>query len=922
MQNDALTAIFDRHWSAILQADQKILPLISSWPEESKKQFFSQFQQVLISSDFVVHTWCALPEKINVLIEKKILWQKIDRARIQQELAIISAAPSEQELLQLLRQYRNIAMVRIIWRMITKESDLEETLADLTALADESIDLCVRYYIKAYQAEWGLAYAENGQPMSLVVLGLGKLGASELNLSSDVDLVFAFETDGVTQEGRLKLEHSAYFIRLGQKIIHALNQITADGFVFRVDMRLRPYGQSGALALSFDAMENYYEQQGREWERYAFIKARIVAGDQIAGAQLLKNLKPFVYRRYIDYGVYASLRAMKQLIQMEVQRKGIETDIKVGAGGIREIEFFAQVFQLLRGGREPQLQSNHLLTTLAVLEKIQLIPPAVHQSLREAYIFLRHLEHRLQAINDQQTQSLPSDGLIQLRVAYAMGFDSWSALQVVLDHHRQQVSEQFQQIIQPVKEETPIELANADQHEKVQQFLESRLIQQLHPVGRERLDKLMPRLLTQVMQHVQAEIILPRVLTLLEAIVRRSAYLALLNENPRALDLVIELCAASPWVAEQLTQKPVLLDDLLSRPLLSAAPDLLSLKTAAHQELSSVVKNDLEAFMEALRHFKNAQVMQIIVAEIQQTLPLMKVSDALTWTAEAILSEALAQVWRETLERWGGDVDSEPDLIIVAYGKLGGLELGPDSDLDLVFIHPEKLAVKLEKPVEPEVFYTRIVQRLIHVLTAHTASGTLYEVDLRLRPSGASGLLVTHAEAFRHYQQHSAWTWEHQALVRARVVAGSTVLANWFNQLRKEVLMQKRAEPQLRQQVVDMRVKMRQHFGPVAAGQFDLKQGQGGIVDLEFLVQFAVLNWAQQYPELTTYTDNIRILESLAQVKLLSAEIAQALRETYISYRAMGHRLTLQNQPLQVSDEYFVQERAQVNQLWQVWLKN
>lgn len=939
-------------------------PAVAGWASAR----WQAFDRVLALSDFVAEQARRDPALLMGLVHSGDLDRPMAPGELRAQVAsAVAQASSEDELGGQLRQQRNRQQVRIIWRDLNRQADLAQTCRDLSELADACIDEGYRWLYPRHCQQFGVPTGRrSGTPQHMVVLGMGKLGAGELNLSSDIDLIFGYPEGGETVGAKRALDNQEFFIRLGQRLIKALDPVTVDGFVFRVDMRLRPYGSAGALVLSFNALEQYYQDQGRDWERYAMIKARVVAGDAEAGAQLLEMLRPFVYRRYLDFSAIEALRTMKQLIQQEVRRKGMANNIKLGSGGIREVEFIAQAFQLIHGGRDLSLQQRPLLSVLATLEGQGYLPPAVVAELREGYQFLRYTEHALQAIADRQTQTLPDDQRDQARVAAMLGYDSWAAFHDQLMQWRERIAWHFRQVIAdpdddagteredivgaqwlPLWEDNQAEEAAcrqlqqagfADPQRAFKQLADLRgsgLLRAMQRIGRERLDAFIPRLLAQAVEHAQPNLVLERVLPLVEAVARRSAYLVLLTENPDALRQLLVLCAASPWIAEQIARFPLLLDELLNEGRLFNPPQAPELKAELRERLARIPEDDLEQQMEALRHFKLAHSLRVAASEIAGTLPLMKVSDYLTWLAEAILEQVLALAWRQTTARHG--VPRRPDgrlcdpaFAIVGYGKVGGLELGHGSDLDLVFIHEGDPQAETDgaKPLDGAQFFTRLGQRIIHLLTAQTNSGQLYEVDMRLRPSGAAGLLVSSLGAFERYQLREAWTWEHQALVRARVLVGDSEVAAGFERLRGRVLGQARDETELREQVGHMRAKMRDNLGTRAteAGRgahafepqaaFDLKQDAGGIVDIEFMVQYAALAWSGAHPALLRYTDNIRILEGLEQAELLPSSDATQLREAYKAYRAAAHRQALQKQPSKVPGDQFEAERRAVMRIW------
>ena len=947
--------------SRLDEAGQRAL---AAWPPARH----AALTRVLAASDFVAEQAARDAPMLLELAGSGELERSLAAGELRGQLEqALAGCASEDDLARSLRRYRNRQQARIIWRDVNRLADLAETCRDLSELADASIDLAYHWlYARQCEQSGTPVGARSGAPQHLVVLGMGKLGAHELNLSSDIDLIFAYPEGGETTGARRSLDNQEFFTRVGQKLIKALDAVTVDGFVFRVDMRLRPYGSSGPLVYSFNAMEQYYQDQGRDWERYAMIKARVVAGDQATGAQLQQMLRPFVYRRYLDFSAIEALRTMKQLIQQEVRRKGMTENIKLGAGGIREVEFIAQAFQLIHGGRDLSLQQRPLLKVLATLAGQGYLPAPVVDELTAGYRFLRYLEHALQAIADRQTQMLPDGELERARVAFIMGFPGWNALLDRLAYWRGRVDFHFRQVIADPEDEAGANLAgvgdewlplwqnaleaDAAQHQlveagfadgvvawqRIEGLQHSSSVRAMQRLSRERLDAFMPRLLAAMVAHGNPDLLLERLLPLVEAVARRSAYLVLLSENPGALERLLTLCAASPWVAEQIARFPLLLDELLNEGRLYSPPGKAELTAELRERLTRIPEDDLEQQMEALRHFKLAHGLRVAASEIAGSLPLMKVSDYLTWLAEAILEQVLQLGWRQVAQRHGyprradGSVASEPDFIIVGYGKVGGIELGHSSDLDLVFVHSGDQQTETDgaKPIDSAQFYTRLGQRIIHLLTAQTASGALYEVDMRLRPSGVSGLLASSLAAFERYQESEAWTWEHQALVRARKLTGSDAVAAQFEQIRARVLGRERDGAALRAEVGEMRAKMRDNLGSKstlggtapeafeAAATFNLKHDAGGIVDIEFMVQYAVLAWSRQYPELLRFTDNIRILEGLEQAGLIASSDVRLLQEAYKAYRAAAHRLALQKQAGSVGGDHFHEERRGVMRIW------
>ena len=960
----ALQPNLDRLQDAFAEAD--LMAAVAALDTQTLRQL----EACVLASDYVVDQLVRYPRLLLQLVDSGDLLSRYGNDRYRSALQTqLAGAQDEAAVARVLRQFRRREMVRIIWRDSCGLADFQETVGDLSHLADACIDGALDKLYGWMEPEFGLPYyhpspspsSQQGQPMPMVVLGMGKLGACELNLSSDIDLMFAYAHEGETRGGRRSLAHRDFFTRLGQKLIKALDENTVDGFVFRVDMRLRPYGSSGALALNFRAMESYYEEQGREWERYAMIKARAIGSDNGDGDELLRRLRPFVYRRYVDFGVIESLRELKKLINQEVLRKGNEDNVKTGAGGIREVEFIAQVFQLIRGGQDVALQQRNLMQVMGIIRDLELLPAAVIQSLCDDYVLLRNVEHRIQALQDRQTQLLPTDPLQQARIAVGMGYADWAGFYQVLGQARQRVRSHFDALIAAPQDQDEVvvrdqavalwmtEQSGAEGQEDLQalgfralesswhllhEFRTSRQVTHQQAVGRERLDKLMPMLINACAQQADPDLTLQRVLRLVEAILRRSAYIALLVENPHSLERLAMLFAASPWVADTIARYPMLLDTLLNEATLLNPLDVDTLKNELRQVLLRIPEDDLERQMDALRQFKHSHVLRVAASEIAETLPLMKVSDYLTWLAETLLQAVLELAWHQMVDKYGRPTRAdgtpcEQDFIIVGYGKVGGIELSYSSDLDLVFIHDADSSgvTDGDKSIDNNVFFARLGQRIIHILTSKMASGELYETDMRLRPSGNSGLLVSSLKAFQDYQENSAWNWEHQALVRARVVAGCPRLARRFAEVREAVLSRPRDEAQLRQEVVAMREKMLGHLSTykelelnearlAADCSFDLKQDPGGIVDIEFLAQYLVLRWSAQKPAMTRWTDNMRILDSALEQAILSAEQVTALQNAYLLYRSQTHALALQHGSGKVSAEQFVEQRRQVREIW------
>ncbi len=943
----ALAAVAGAAWQHILERAPAALvaPLQAA---VAGAPVSTQLSRVLACSPFAADLCRRRPELLLDLLASGQLQQSLPenafREALQQQLAAAATEPGI-----VLRRYRQRHMLRIIWRDFCRLADTRETVRDTSLLAEACIAAALEFSQAALQARFGVPRGrDSGLPQQLIVLAMGKLGARELNVSSDIDLIFVYpeagETDGAPGSQARSISNEEFFTRVGRALIAALDQVTAEGFVFRVDMRLRPYGDSGALVHNFAALEEYYQDQGRDWERYALIKARPVTGDPARAAELMAALRPFVFRRYIDFGVIESLRGMKQMISAEVRRRGLQDNVKLGHGGIREVEFIGQCFQLIRGGRDLGLQQRELLAVLQECAQLGCLPQEVVAGLSSAYLFLRDSEHAIQGYQDKQTQSLPRDDLARLALATVMGCACWDDYLAALDRHRLVVATHFNDLIAASAEQ---DAAAADEpalwgegltagalaalgYQRPEQSLQALLeLQQsgrvitLQPEGRGRLEQFMPQLLRACAEADDPDLALARLLPLVVAVVRRSAYLVLLLENRPAMADLVALCAASPWIAEQLARHPVLLDELLDRASLYTAPDKSRLEAELRQQVARLAPDDLEAQMEALRYFKASHVLRVAASELVGRLPLMQVSDKLTWIAEVIIEQVLAVAWADLTKKYGAPQREREGygFTVFGYGKLGGLELGYGSDLDLVFISDsaDQGMTDGERSIDNTVFYTRLGQRMIHILETRTNLGQLYEVDMRLRPSGNSGMLVSTLQGFAGYQQDAAWTWEHQALVRARFVAGDPELAGAVEAVRIATLCRPRELATLAQEVQQMRERMREHLlpaGPSHQGEFDLKQGEGGIVDIEFMVQYAVLAWSHRLPGLARWSDNVRILETLGREGLFEQHQCDALTEAYIAYRSAAHQLSLQQLPGIVPAERFVDLRAAVTTAW------
>ncbi len=955
-------------WETFSRASEAYADII-----EADKVFLEELLQVWALSEFISKSCLREPAMLMDLYKSKQLLQSYPADFYREKLKglltdfdpkptilLTNAGLTNQipALQRLLRSFRRQEMIRIAWRDLSGRAMLEETMADLSSFADNCIDCSLSVLYNLQCCVDGVPRAKDGSRQHLAVFGLGKLGGKELNFSSDVDLIFSYPEAGKTDHPEQPQTNDSFFSRLCRNLIKTLSEITPDGQVFRVDMRLRPDGENGPLVMSFENTEEYYQLHGREWERYAWIKARAVAGDTTAAESLLQRLKPFIYRRYLDYGAFDSLRNMKQKISLEVRRKGLENNIKLGPGGIREIEFFGQVFQLIRGGVIPGLQDQRLLSILHTLANENYIEPKTLDELQASYFFLRNTEHRLQEFSDQQTHELPKEPKIRLRLAIAMGFDDWESFSSCLTQHTVTAHRHFSNLLATRHPEAEKECGNENNQElaclwtsismdkqtyrelsqagfkepeaiikRLDHFKSSPGTRALSPEGRARIDRLVPIVLKSTSRSPQPDIALKRIIGLIETIQRRTNYVSLLLENPSALEHLIRLANASPWIITFLSRHPVLLDELIDPRTLYAPPEKDALKENLNRRLSKIEANDLEYQIEALCIFRQVNELRVAAADITDVLPLMRVSDYLSDIAETIIEKVVSLSWQHLVTKHGrpsaslNDNPCEKGFAVIAYGKLGGLELGYGSDLDMVFIHAgDKGQTTGDHPIENAQFYARLGQRVVHLLTTHTAAGRIYEIDMRLRPSGSSGLLVSHFTSFQAYQSEDAWTWEHQALLRTRTIVGDKHLTDWFNGVRKEILTRKRRRKDLQGEVITMRNKMRHSLSPKNSGGFDLKQDQGGIVDIEFIVQYLVLLNAWKFNELVTYPDNVRQIQALSETGILNEKVAHLLRRIYLVYRATVHRLNLAEKHHSVPADTFQDLRQHVDKIWSFYL--
>lgn len=806
-----------------------------------------------------------------------------------------------------LRILRQRILVSLLVDDLARRIPLETVMHTMSDWADAVIQAGLDYYMPRLKARYGVPRTTAGEDMTLWIVGMGKLGGHELNVSSDVDLIFLYEEEGTTEGGR-SVSHTEFFTELGKKLIGLMNTMTEYGQIFRVDMRLRPYGDSGPLVMSLEGLEEYFSTQGRLWERYAWIRARLVNRNLRPEALQLfrRHVDPFVFRRYWDFDAYEGLRDMYAKICAEAHRKDFGTHIKLGQGGIRYIEFIAQLFQLVRGGRKTELRGQQTLQTLATIRDLGILEVKVADDLISDYRFLRELEHRLQYRDDQQTHMLPSteEGWKELLLTYP-GY-TLSSLKAEIEGIRQRVSECFSTLLQLHSTDTdlastglvpPIPLFTqtkplADKLEecglvrdtadraalRISGWMTSLRFRRLPERSQNSLEHILPYLVKASINY--GEISLFRALDVLETVSARSSYVALFREHPPVLDRLLRVLSVSAWAGTYLKQYPLLLDELIH-----GIPEQESLDMGlAQAELQRAMTqaSGEEQQMESLRHWQRIQTFRCLCCDLGGQLSVEATSDYLSWVADQLIGAGLRGAWQVLPQRH----TDMPHLAVLAYGKLGGKELGYAGDIDIVFLYDDPFDLA---PVR----YARLTQKWIHWMTALTPAGRLYEVDMRLRPEGESGLLIASWSAFERYQRERAQIWEHQALTRARWVAGDSRLKSRFDELRAEVLMQQRERAPLWEAIRAMRSKMRaQH--PDTSQNFDVKKSRGGMIDIEFAVQYLVLGWSREDPTLIGNIGNIALLRHSGRAGYIPHEIADQAADTYRALRAVQHQCQLQ----------------------------
>ncbi|MFA0923779.1 bifunctional [glutamate--ammonia ligase]-adenylyl-L-tyrosine phosphorylase/[glutamate--ammonia-ligase] adenylyltransferase [Xanthomonas fragariae] len=895
----ALAALIERAVARVRHA----LPAEQRWPGGD---FDRQLEQVGLVSEFALDTLARQPALVHHLAQAD-----------PPPLPLPVLDPAQPQLWPAqLRRYRSAESARLVWRDVLDLDSVDATLAGATRLADNCLQCGLQALEQQFHTRHGHVIAEDGSVQQLVVFGLGKLGGGELNFSSDVDVVYAYPQGGQS-DGARPLAAEEYFARLGQQLAKLLDETTADGFSHRVDLRLRPFGTAGRVALSFAGMDQYFQREGRDWERYVWLKARAVAGDIDAGQAWLETLRPFVYRRYLDFTALDGLRQMKAAITAEVARHDRIDDIKRGPGGIREIEFLAQSLQVIRGGREPTLRERRLLPALRALVAAGQIDPDNGQALTEAYRFLRRLENRLQMLRDAQTHALPQAPLDRERIALGLGYADWSALLQALTSQRTRVAAEFAELLAPrVRATAPDALADywralpegdatplagiglhdpGGAHQALADFAKASGVRALSDNARARLDRVMPALLHAATRASQPDAAVRRMLGLLQATLRRTSYLALLDEQPSALARLVEVLSRSALLAEHLAAHPLLLDELLDTRISGPLPDRAALHAACAQMLHI---DDTEAALRELNERRLALSFRIALATLDGRQQAVQSTQQLAWLAEAVVQTVL-QLARSELVASHGQVPGG-SFAIIGYGSLGGFELGFGSDLDLVFLYDHPRAVEAsdgKRPLEAGRWFARLAQKVMALLAAETGAGSLYDIDVRLRPDGGKGALVSSLASYRQYQRARAWTWEHQALVRARAVAGDAALCDAFAHVRSDTLTRVRDPVQLHEDVRKMRARMRTELDRSDAGRLDLKQGAGGLVDLEFVLQAGVLGQAAQHRQLLLACDTPALIDALVHAHWLPSDSAAPLHQAHAALVEAGLSCTLDRRP-------------------------
>ena len=887
-------------------------------------------EQALIALENASHFSIYLHTILNNSPElKQNLLNKYDRPLQPENFSehTLWAELDEEKIKTRLRNLRQLVFAHIMTRDLSHKASLAEVTYTISSFADFAINTALDYAQSHYEKRYGIPLGSNEQKQNLTIIAMGKLGGFELNVSSDIDLIFTYPDAGFTN-GQKQITNQEFFNKVGQKVIHILDDITEDGQVFRVDMRLRPNGESGPLVLSEGALEQYLITQGREWERYAWIKARVVTPGQNS---IVTLIRPFVYRKYLDFNAYDAMRSLHKQIRQEVIRNNKTNNIKLGAGGIREAEFVTQIFQLIWGGKNHSLQLKGTQETLIELARLKFISKQDQAKLLAAYQFLRNLEHRLQYREDKQTQTLPSQSEDQEKIAQSMGFEQYNQFLLTLEQHQHNITQAFDAVFAPSSTDTtehnlaPIwQLCNKDEYftktelsnlgfpanstwHQLVTLKQSARYNNLSNHAQTLFDTVIPLLLESTSKTTNPELALSRFLEFLDTISRRTSYLALLCEHPETLNPLSDIFSASNWVSTYLMRHPILLDELLNARILAEKPDWSMLASQLHEQLNSCPGNDTESKMDILRHFQHAQVFRLAVQDLANTWTVEALSDQLSFLADTVIEATFYQVWQNLKNKHC----ETPGLAIIGYGKLGGKELGYASDLDLVYLYQDQHQDAVET-------YSRFMRRFNTWISGSTGAGDLYQIDLRLRPNGEAGLLVTSFEAFSDYQHKQAWIWEHQALTRARFICGDPKIGAWFEALREEILTTPKDTELLRNEIISMRERIEQTHPSCLE---DVKYARGGIVDVEFLVQYLILHYAGQYQDLLHNYGNIALLSIASEHGLIDAKLAEKCQLAYRYYRQIQHQANLYDLKLIRANHDLTDHYQAVKLLWSQLLK-
>ncbi len=898
-------------------------------------ELIEQLLRVVISSDFVLDQLQRYPETFLSLLNSKDLNNGYEAGVLATSLMrLTEKVDSIASMEKALRDFRRREMIRLIWRDALDLADIEETMRDTAWLAETCLSVAVGWAQPQLEQRYGQPCSLQGEPQKLQVIAMGKLGGGELNLSSDIDYILCYPESGQTNNPNDSIENQWFFVKLAKQLSLLLNRVTQDGFVFRVDMRLRPFGDSGPLVMNHIALRNYFATSARQWERYAFVKAKVLCGEPQANEALLTLCQSFAYQQTADEQIIKVLKEIKVKICQQVMRHSSERNIKLGEGGIREAEFIVQAFQLIYGDKDFDLRHQNFLQVLSALQLKQYIAPLVAEQLQDAYLLLRRVENRLQAVNDQQEHRLPQQVDLRERLAYGLHYANWDDLNMTLEQARSFISKQFAKVVNQSLEE--ISLSKAETIRNIH-YKKKLALQEATETWREQSQTLakpaayeqwrpfLTSLEKEVLKYSHADQVIDRVLALLSVLLEQFADQYEVLE--RQIGKLVKVCSASEWLAEELTQRPELVMELLLAEKFGLPENLILMQVLLQKRLlNDLGEKDQATFVTLLNAFKYEYTMRIAVADVLGYLSVMRVSDLLTDLAIALLRQGLRWVWDEFIAEYGLPKRSdgklcEFDFIIVAYGKLGGIELSYTSDLDLVFLHgaDEDELTNGKESITGGQFYQRLGKRLVELLSMQTVNGRLYKIDTQLKPMGKGGMLVNSFARYANYQRDNAWTWEHQALVRARAIAGDEKLMGSFSQLRHEILNKPRNIAELTKDVVMMRERMMAEK-IIDPQLFHLKDDPGGITDIEFMAQFVVLAWSQHQALLLMFPDNIRIFETAESAGLLARRTADLLCEAYRIYRKAMHHLALEGKSAVVSKGTFLSLRQQVCEVWRVLL--